>query len=235
MIKIWDEATKNQTFEFSSELDKPLLLAAQSSVPLFAVGYESGFVRVFDALSNKQVMENLIYESPIRAIKFSPDERFLAVMCENSRIVVFAVQNEFAVVKTIDYDFPNNNYYSIDFSRDGSYLANISTNANTITVWETDNFTLKYKLDLTGEIIRKLSFAPNSKDLLLLTATSKLKYFRVGRGEITEFKEVPNLHDFECLDFEISPNNKFIITLGKEGLVKVFDYFMRGTSISPSA
>jgi WD40 repeat protein len=65
-------------------------------------------------------------------------------MCENSRIIIFDVSNEYAPVKTIDYDFPNNNYLSLDFTKDGKYLANISTNANTITIWETDNFTLKY-------------------------------------------------------------------------------------------
>ncbi|MBI3235790.1 MAG: hypothetical protein HYZ42_17430 [Bacteroidetes bacterium] len=83
-------------------------------------------------------------------------------------------------------------------------LANVSTNANTVTIWETDNFTLKYKLDLTGQLISKLSFAPNQKDLILLTATSKLLFYRIGLGEINEFKTAPNLHDFECVDFEVS-------------------------------
>ena len=71
--------------------------------------------------------------------------------------------------------------------------------------------------------------------MILLTATSKLLFYRIGLGEITEFKEVPNLHDYECLDFEISWNNKYIATVGKEGLIKVYDYFMRGTKIIPSS
>lgn len=114
--------------------------------------------------------------------------------------------NNYAPIKTLDYDFGNNNYFSIDFSPDGKYLANISTNANTVTLWETDNFTLKFKLDLTGHIISKLRFAPNNKDLVILTATSKLLFFWLGLGETTKFKEIPNLHDFECVDFEISEN-----------------------------
>ena len=35
-------------------------------------------------------------------------------------------------------------------------LANISSNANTITVWETSNFSLRYHLDVTGDIISKI-------------------------------------------------------------------------------
>ena len=109
----------------------------------------------------------------------------MAALCENSRIVIFDVLNQFSPIKTLDYDFPNSNYFSLDFSPDGKLLANISTNANTVTVWETDNFTLKYKLDLTGNILSKLRFAPNNKDLVILTATSKLIFFRVGLGELT--------------------------------------------------
>jgi hypothetical protein len=36
----------------------------------------------------------------------------------------------------------------------------------------------------------------------------------------------------ECLDFQISSNNRFIACAGKEGVVKVYDYFMRGEVIA---
>lgn len=64
-------------------------------------------------------------------------------------------------MKTIDYEFPNDNYFCLSFSSNGKYLANISSNANTVTIWETRNFSLKFHLDLTGEIISKIKFAPN--------------------------------------------------------------------------
>jgi len=39
----------------------------------------------------------------------------------------------------------------------------------------------------------------------------------------------------QCTDFEISPTNMYIATCGQEGTVKVFDYLMRGTKITPSS
>ena len=36
----------------------------------------------------------------------------------------------------------------------------------------------------------------------------------------------------QCLDFIISPNNQFLVAVGKEGTVKVYDYFMRGSTIA---
>ena len=58
-------------------------------------------------------------------------------------------------------------------------MANISSNANIITVWETRNFSLRWYIDLTGEVISKVTFAPSGKDLLVLTTTSKLKVLRI--------------------------------------------------------
>ncbi len=87
-------------------------------------------------------------------------------------------------MKSIDYEFPNENYFSLAFSPDGKYLANISSNANNVTVWETKNFSLKYHLDLTGDIVAKLAFAPNGKDLVILTSSSKLKFYRISFSDL---------------------------------------------------
>jgi hypothetical protein len=37
----------------------------------FAVGFKSGFVRIFDALEGKLVAETMIYDSPIMDIQYS--------------------------------------------------------------------------------------------------------------------------------------------------------------------
>ena len=138
-------------------------------------------------------------------------------------------------MKNIDYELPNQNYCSLSFSTDSSMLANISSNANTITVWETSNFSLRYHLDVTGDIISKIQFAPNGKDLVLLTTSSKLKFYRLGSSsrdtELIHIKDSYGITDMECLDFQISRNNRFIACAGKEGVIKVYDYFMRGEVI----
>lgn len=40
------------------------------------------------------------------------------------------------------------------------------------------------------------------------------------------------LTEMQCLDFKISPNNQFIFAVGKEGSVRVYDYFMRGSVVA---
>jgi len=38
----------------------------------------------------------------------------------------------------------------------------------------------------------------------------------------------------ECVDFWITSNNRYIICAGKEGVIKIYDYFMRGEVIASS-
>ena len=146
----------------------------------------------------------MIYESPVVALEYSQDNKFLAIFYKSSKIVIFLVDRGYQPVKTIDYDFPNENYFSLSFSPDGKLLANISSNANNITVWETKNFSLKYHLDLTGDLIQKIQFAPNQKDFVVLTTSSKLKFYRVSFNELKLVKEIYGVTDNQCLDFEIT-------------------------------
>lgn len=154
----------------------------------------------------------------------------MAVFYKNAKIVIFNIENDIKPVKNIDYEFPNSNHFSLSFSPDGAYLANISSNANIVTVWETKNFGLRWYIDLTGDIISKIMFAPNGKDLLVLTTSAKLKYLRINPilPDVETVREQFGVTDLEPTDFITSPNNKFIIFSGKDGHIKVFDYFMRG-------
>eukprot|EP00347_Sterkiella_histriomuscorum_P023802 403333335 len=231
-IKIWNAETMDLENEFTTQNDLPTKISSSHQDCCVSVGFKSGFLRIFDLQQGKLLAETMIYESPIMDIQYSPDNRFLGIFYKSSKIVIFNVEKGYQPIKTIDYEFPNDNYFSLDFSADGKYMANISSNANNITVWETKNFSLKFHLDLTGDIIQKIRFAPNSKDFVVLTTSSKLKFYRIGFNELQFMKESYGVTDMECLDFEISANNKYIFVAGREGLIKVYDYFMRGEVIA---
>ena len=103
-----------------------------------------------------------------------------------------------------------------------------------MTVWETTNFGLRWYIDLTGDTIRKILFAPNGVDLLAITTSSKIKYLRINPvvAEVETVREQFGVTDLEPTDFLITPNNKFIICAGVDGHIKVYAYFMRGTLVA---
>jgi WD40 repeat protein len=94
----------------------PTKVASNPSDSMVAVGFKSGFIRVFDLLSNKLTFETLIFDSPVMDLAFSPSNKFLAVFFKSSRIVIFNLEKGIQPVKTIDYDMPNSNYFSLAFS-----------------------------------------------------------------------------------------------------------------------
>lgn len=251
-VKVWHAESMEQINEFVSENDKPIRVVSQNqgllgegitsedTDSLVAIGFKSGFLRILDLNLMKIVHETMLFQSPVMDIEFSLDNRFMAVFFKSGKIVIINKERagEFLPVKNIDYELPNQNYCSLSFSMDSSLLANISSNANTITVWETRNFSLRYHLDVTGDIISKIQFAPNGKDLVLLTTSSKLKFYRLGSSardtELMHIKDTYGITDLECLDFHISSNNKFIVCTSRQGTIVVFDYFMRGELVPSS-
>jgi WD40 repeat protein len=147
-----------QIHEFNTAAtDPPTTVASSAKDPLVAVGFKSGFLRILNVEQKKVVHETMIFETPIKDINWSPEGKFMAAFFKNGKIVIFRVDSgDYTPVKNIDYEFPNGNYFSLSFSPSDVLLANISSNANTITVWETRNFSLKTFIDLTGDVIAKI-------------------------------------------------------------------------------
>ena len=227
-----------QIHEFNtSSIDPPTSIASSQKDVTVAVGFKSGFLRIFNLAERKMVHETMIFQSAIMDISFSPQGKFMSTFFKNNKIVIFNLENGlYTPVKNIDYEFPNANYFSLDFSPDDQYLANISSNANIITVWETRNFSLRWYIDLTGEVISKVTFAPNGKDLLVLTTTSKLKVLRIDphrdQGDVPVVREQYGITDKESTDLQLTKNGKFIFVAGKENIIRIYDYFMRGKVIA---
>jgi hypothetical protein len=73
-------------------------------------------------------------------------------------------------------------------------------------------------------------------DLLVLTTTSKLKILRVDpsrdQGDVPVVREQYGITDKESTDMRVTPNGKFIIVAGKENMIRVYDYFLRGKAIA---
>ena len=237
-IKLWHAETMEQVHEFNtSAVDPPTSVASSKKDQIVAVGFKSGFLRVFDISERKMVHETMIFQSPIMDICFSPMGKFMATFFKNGKIVIFNLDNsEYTAVKNIDYEFPNANYFSLDFSPDDLYLVNISSNANIVTVWETRNFSLRWYIDLTGEVIAKVTFAPNGKDLLVLTTTSKLKVLRIDpfrdQSDVPVVREQYGITDKESTDLQLTTNGKFIAVAGKENFIRIYDYFLRGKLVA---
>jgi len=76
------------------------------SDPVVAVGYKSGFVRIFDLHKFELYFETMTGTAEVKDLQFSPDSRILATIDRDSRILLLSVENKLAV-KNIDFNCPS--------------------------------------------------------------------------------------------------------------------------------
>jgi len=79
-----------QVHEFNtSEHDPPSKVAASSLTDLVAIGFASGFLRIFTMKDCKMDHETMIFQSEVMDIQFDSVGKFLAVFYKNGKIVIF--------------------------------------------------------------------------------------------------------------------------------------------------
>jgi WD40 repeat protein len=68
-IYIWNSETMEVVTEFTTPNDVALKLTTSNVDPTVAIGFKSGFIRIFDLLSfensGKLIAETMIFEAPV--------------------------------------------------------------------------------------------------------------------------------------------------------------------------
>lgn len=76
--------------------------------------------------------------------------------------------------------------------------------------------------------IKKLFFASNNEELIVVCEDSRVKFFSVKvseeGGEAYFLREVSCTHREGCADLTYSENFKYLVTVGGDALLKVWDY-----------
>ena len=63
-------------------------IKSEDTDTLVAIGFKSGFLRILDLNEMKIVHETLLFQSPVMAIEFSLDNRFMAEFFRSGKIVI---------------------------------------------------------------------------------------------------------------------------------------------------
>ena len=87
-IRLWNIATMDQVYEFSSPVDQALCVSAHPSLPLFACGFESGVMRVFDIERTCVADEFCQFNKPLQKIAYSPSGDLLITCCVDGGVAL---------------------------------------------------------------------------------------------------------------------------------------------------
>lgn len=102
-VRIWDTLTLLQKYEFSSPEDEPKSVAycTTTGVHQIAVGFVSGYVRVFDVPSTTTLYERRQHTAPVMKLVYSPCGERLYSAALDGCVCVYDALNHFFPIKTM--------------------------------------------------------------------------------------------------------------------------------------
>ncbi len=140
VIRIWDTQTGKQIKTIQKEADTFGNVCFSSKSNQLAYASESGTAAIWDLDKNVLIASKTLQypTSTIFSLALSPDERMLAIGCNNGKIVLWNISTD----KTKLFSAHTGGVYTIAFSRDGTkfvsggYISRIKI-WDSVKVWET--------------------------------------------------------------------------------------------------
>lgn len=76
-IRLWDLSTFEEVYEFSSPIDQPISVSAHPNQSIFACGFDSGKMRIFDIESTEVLDEFSQFNKPLASLSYDAMGRYL--------------------------------------------------------------------------------------------------------------------------------------------------------------
>jgi WD40 repeat protein len=240
-IRIWDFDTCKQLYDFAAPNEKPTRLCYHpvgiDNEQIFACGFNSGKMRVFNVLKAKLINElTTPYSKPafscaITDLMYSKDGKMLICGDSGGVLCLFNAEREYCLVRAL----PNSIavFNTLCSSEDGRYCAVIGSVDTLITVYETAGLNEILRIDVSvcdGKNVQfdsaqRIAFAPYElNQIICSTNTNKLLKFDSRNGKL--LSALSNLHRHETSSMLVSTDCKFLITTG-DNQIKIWDYHMR--------
>jgi WD40 repeat protein len=230
-IRVWKKETFEESYEFTSPQDEPLVASFHPTTESFACGFRSGYLRLFDVPSTAVKDEFLQHESAIMVVTHSGDGKLLLTASEDAQFCVYDVMRKYQPVKTLPVELQGEAVAAC-FSPDSHQFAVLGNNGNSISLWDSFTFTLKFHIT-PNTFIYGIAFAPNGQDLLALTKSAewRLRYYGLDGFKAEVIKEIAGMHPNSVMQaLALTMNSKYVVTGGNDRIIKVWDYAMKPTA-----
>lgn len=157
-IRVWDALSATQIVEFASERDDPTSGAYHplQSEHLFACGFGSGHVRIFDIDNAVSVYEKKGHMAGVTGVLyFSPtsSQLYLASAGLDGKVVLYDTANRYDTVRSLTISTEPVTAISITANRSGSLLAVGLSHLSSIVLFETTDYSVVLQLASLASVI----------------------------------------------------------------------------------
>ena len=222
-VRVWDVEKKSEAFQFVSTKDPPNCLAAPKML-VFACGFQSGIIKIFDLEKTEILYECKPFQSEVKNLMYIQNDKFLIAMSAQGNMSIHDASDNHIQVKLLKIDIPAI-YTDLSLSVDKEYFASIGPDSNCALVWNSNTFGMKNRVPVSNFFIKKLCLI--SKNLLgCILENCCVRFYALSTYEGIFIKELMNIHIHQINQFIVSKNYKFLISSGEEGMIKIWDMKM---------
>ncbi|XP_065191135.1 WD repeat-containing protein 90-like isoform X2 [Sycon ciliatum] len=254
VVCVWDARSLQQLYTFLAPMDMPLKVAFHPRHQCIAVGYRSGFLRLYHTKATSVVAEHRCNSSPVTGVVFVPSGRRLIVShqdgtlalldCELQTLKVLRVLGNTTAKLPAETTTSSNSspvggdvaWEALSLSGDGRHVAFVGPSVHIVTT--VDALTLDEVMHVDISSITAGSRPADALDsavyvmyaahctghLLVYTTRKRLLRLSASTGQL--LSEMSSLHQGSCSALAVFHNAQLLVTAGDRQL-RVWDYNMR--------
>ncbi|KAG3191136.1 hypothetical protein PC128_g11059 [Phytophthora cactorum] len=243
-LRVWDTSSGHQLYEFDIQEERVTSLAASPvSSGIVAVGFASGYTRIFDVhraseatdAANDEVPSSMLHafrqhQSSIRHIAFDTDAQHLFTSGAGKQLCLYdARQQDYLPLKMLLADFdPEDGRFEVSY--DKKWLALVSSDRQEIVMLDPCSLrvvsTIRPPQQGHEETLKLARFSNHSSELLVLSASDRLHIFSLPGREFVQ--SMPLLGQNGISALVMSSNAKYMATGGVDGSLRVWNWDDRG-------
>ncbi|XP_011890700.1 PREDICTED: WD repeat-containing protein 90 isoform X10 [Cercocebus atys] len=233
-VRIWDLATLQQLYDFTSLEEAPCTVTFHPTRPIFFCGFSSGAVRSFSLEAAEVLVEHTCHQGAITGLTATPDGRLLFSSCSRGSLAQYnCADPQWHVLRVAaDMVWPDApaTPSTLAVSRDGRLLAFVGPSRHTVTVMGSASLDELLRVDIgtldlaSGRLDSAMAvcFGPAALGhLLVSTSSNRVVVLDAASGRI--IRELPGVHPEPCSSLMLSEDTRFLLMAAGRA-VKVWDY-----------
>uniref|UniRef100_H0WS08 WD repeat-containing protein 90 n=1 Tax=Otolemur garnettii TaxID=30611 RepID=H0WS08_OTOGA len=240
-VRIWDLATLQQLYDFTSLDDAPRAITFHPIRPAFFCGFSSGAVRSFSLEATEVMVEHMCPQGAITGLAVTPDGTHLFSSCSRGNLAQYNCSGPQCCILRVAASMvcpdahPSPNILAV--SRDSHLLAFVGPSKSTVTIVDSASLDELLRVDISTldqassclDSAVAVCFSPAVLGHLLVSTTSKVMVLDATSGHI--IRELCTVHPAACPSLALSEDAHFLL-MATGRAVTLWDY---STQASPGS
>ncbi|XP_078415215.1 WD repeat-containing protein 90 [Cetorhinus maximus] len=236
-IRLWDLDSMQQLYDFVSAEETPCAVTFHPTQQIFACGFSSGVVRIFNVGNSSLLTEQRQHRGQVIGLVFSPNGEYMYSAGSLGSLALYnATEEDHHVIRILGNVVARGSHHGPDaltVSSDSRYLAFVGPSEYIVTVMDArsldeimlvDVSILDLETTTLDSAVKVCYPSAAISQLLVTTSSNKILWLNARTGKL--IREICNIHKTVSSSLAVSEDIRYLLTTG-EKVIKIWDYHMK--------